>query len=153
MFKVLQFIFAALVLCFVAVGEIKACKCVQRSLEQYVKRSSPVFSGTVSKKEDLNTVVPEGSVKLTFSVDKVWKGKADAEYVVYTKVNSSGDCGLGRFFKVGYKYIVFAYRLNEGLATNRCTPTNDYSEELADKLDAMTTSNLYQFFRPTSLCV
>lgn len=151
LFKVFQFIFAALILCFVAVGEAKACKCVQRTFEQHVKISSPVFAGTVTKKEELKTAVSEGNVKITFLVDKVWKGKADTEYVVYTR-RGGPDCGLGRLFEVGSKYIVFAIG-NERLATSSCTPTNTYSEEMAGKLEAMTIGNLYQFFRPTSLCV
>jgi len=59
-------------------------------------------------------------VRTVFRVDEVWRGEP-AEYVtVNTGSGLCCDCSLGRQFKVGHEYVVYAWRWNGELHIGGC---------------------------------
>jgi len=59
--------------------------------------------------------------RVTFKVDRYWKGADRLEIVVFTGIGVGGDCGIR--FKKGEDYVVFASVLNGRLQTSICTLT------------------------------
>ena len=108
-------------------SEIVACDCIrledpnlQVLVNYYYKRASVVFSGKVVK---IDRKPNNNFVKVAFNVEKSWKRVLENEVIV-TTTNSDEDCGYS--FKVGEKYLVYAYvdkNINE-LATTICTRTS-----------------------------
>jgi hypothetical protein len=80
-----------------------------------------VFVGTVVKKQKVtfrhgNAFLPES--KITFKVERYWRGVTSPEIVIYSSVPSNGSCGFP--FKKHQKYIVFAEFIENRLSTNIC---------------------------------
>lgn len=108
-------------------SEIVACDCIiltdpnlQVLVNYGYKRASVVFSGKVIK---IDKKPNNNFVKVTFNIEKSWKRVLENE-VILTTTNSDEDCGYS--FKVGEKYLVYAYvgkNINE-LATTICTRTS-----------------------------
>jgi hypothetical protein len=106
-----------------------------KSVSDEYRDANAVFSGKVIAEEyrPVNQQVriyPAGSEVLTVkvAVDRWWKGGETEEVVLYTSVVRSPD-GLVRFmsedfvFRVGEKYLVYAYESKDKLGTNVCTRT------------------------------
>jgi hypothetical protein len=101
-----------------------ACQCLGvKSVAASLESSAAVFSGRV--KNIYGT-------RITFVVDRSWKGKVTAEMAVYTPAQSTA-CGYE--FERGEPYLVYAYSEGkERLGTNTCTRT----KRLAQAEDDLT---------------
>jgi len=94
-----------------------ACVCNVRSISKRVRESRSVFVGTI----DNRTQVSENGLwRNEFTVERYWKGVADATLIVYT---TSDDCAPS--FEVGGKYLVLAYFVKDAahLETEVCMGT------------------------------
>jgi hypothetical protein len=107
------------------VSEIFACDCailtdpnLQVLVNEGYTRASAVFSGKVIK---IDKKPNNNFIKITFKVGKFWKRTLENEVVV-TTTNSDEDCGYN--FKVGEKYLVYAYGDKDGLNADICNRTS-----------------------------
>ncbi len=93
-----------------------ACSCIGRSTEQLIEDADVIFGGRLD--EDTKS----GQVRtLTFSVDLVYKGSADADQVVSTST-STASCGLG--ISGPGPFVIFANESADGvLRANLCGGT------------------------------
>ena len=64
-----------------------------------------------------------------FSVEQSYLGVSGTEVEVSTG-RGGGDCGYG--FKIGQRYLVYAYRYNDKLSTGICTRTRSFSNATED---------------------
>jgi hypothetical protein len=60
----------------------------------------------------------KGMARITFEVERYWKGVTGREAVVYTDPVSNGSCGIP--FRKNQKYIVFAVEVEDRLVTGIC---------------------------------
>ena len=60
-------------------------------------------------------------VRVTFDVERFWKGITDREAVVYTSPVGNGSCGFP--FRKGQRYLVFAGVIENRLTTSICSFT------------------------------
>ena len=116
-----------------------ACSCVGNGppCESY-GTASAVFAGTViadrvnerpkgeRPKIDEIDWVPRA---VKFSVEQAFSGGIGTEVEVFTG-RGGGDCGYG--FKVGQRYLVYAYRHQDKLSTSICTRTRLFSQATED---------------------
>jgi len=65
------------------------------------------------------------SLRVTFQVDKYWKGVNNTEAVVYT---GAGCCDCGVHYVEGENYFVIAHRTDGYLRTNICTSHENYRD-------------------------
>jgi len=96
-----------------------ACSCVQQGPADQINRADVIFTGTVASEESRGT-----TRRLTFTVDRVYKGSATATQVVET--NSSGaSCGLE--ISGPGPFVVFAQAGGgrTALTANLCGGTTD----------------------------
>ena len=99
-----------------------ACSCMIPDLERQVETSSAIFTGRVSAAGRLNAgplSLPD-SVRVVFTLDRVYKGDFAETAVVYTAANAAA-CGVN--FLVGERYLVFAYESGNTLRTGLCNLT------------------------------
>ncbi|HXQ69139.1 MAG TPA: carboxypeptidase regulatory-like domain-containing protein [Pyrinomonadaceae bacterium] len=101
-------------------------------------RASAVFAGTVigerlnerpkgeRPKIDEIDWVPRA---VKFSVEQAYSGVTTTEVEVFTG-RGGGDCGYG--FKVGQRYLVYAYRYQDKLSTSICSRTQLFSQATED---------------------
>lgn len=103
-----------------------SCQCVEsKSVAASVESSAAVFSGRVSKIY---------GTRVTFAVDRSWKGRNEPELIVYTAAESM-QCGYP--FENGDNYLVYAYSEGDDrLGTNSCTRTRKLTDAQED-LDAL----------------
>ena len=135
--KRINFILVALTMLTIFFGfasQAYACTCAELTVVQQRENASAVFSGTVVKKTRSDAVEKNG-VEVTFKVDRVWKGSIEEETVVYTGATADlypfeNLCAPP--FKVGQKYVVFAFGQND-LTTDTCAGTLSFPE--AKKLE------------------
>lgn len=96
-----------------------ACSCLQMTFAEAADGAEVIFVGTATgqtrTEDDLGP-----AVKVTFTVDEVYKGSATTETVVRTPDNSAA-CGFT--FEEGKTYLVMAGHGEAGLETNLCTGT------------------------------
>ena len=85
-----------------------------------LRESDTVFSGQVIQITPKTVSNWEKEAQVRFKVAESWKGKVGEEATVTTSV---GCCGCGYSFKVGERYLVYAYRADDGLVTDACTRT------------------------------
>lgn len=116
-----------------------ACSCAGNGppCESY-GTASAVFAGTVIAdrvserpkgerlKGDEIDWVPRA---VKFSVEHAFSGGIGTEVEVFTG-RGGGDCGYG--FKVGQRYLVYAYRYQDKLSTGICTRTRLFSQATED---------------------
>ena len=111
-----------------------ACRCPEipingsgeYSLKEWLDEfDGAMFTGRVVKiikvKADDEWDTPE--LRVTFRVDRFWKGVKAAETVIYT---SAGTCGV-RYVR-GRKYFVIADNFEGRLRTDICTSPKSYDE-------------------------
>lgn len=118
---------------------VNACTCGGSGTpcESYGKAAA-VFVGTVvamrknePPKKSAREVVEWDPMAFKFSVEQSYLGVYGTEVDVFTGYGG-GDCGYA--FKIGQRYLVYAYRNNDKLATSICTRTKSFStanEDLA----------------------
>jgi hypothetical protein len=134
-------------LMFISSTKVLACSCGSGGGApcQEFWRADAVFAGTVVGSGKIT--ISEGEFKhdmrlVRLTVDQPIRGMQSAEVEVLTGWGG-GDCGYG--FKLGQRYLVYAYREEDGkrLATSICTRTRKLSEADADFafIRSMPTSN------------
>src|SRR5215217_7008112 len=117
-------------------GNVNACTCggTGGPCESYGSAAA-VFVGTVVSaranervRTDRNEVdwVPKA---VKFSIEQSYLGVAGTELEVFTGRGGS-DCGYG--FKIGQRYLVYAYRYENKLTTSICTRTKPFSSASED---------------------
>ena len=116
---------------------VKACTCVTSSetikgfsLKTWLKEfDGAMFTGRVKKIETVRLKVDQelasDSLRVTFQVDKYWKGVNNTEAVVYT---GAGCCDCGVHYVEGENYFVIAHRIDGYLRTNICTSHENYRD-------------------------
>jgi hypothetical protein len=135
-----------------------ACSCVDRpSATTGFQESAAVFTGNVTEITDKGGRT--GAVRLgildrirswfglpfdedkyygnkvSFKVNRSWKGVATTETEVHTGYGG-GDCGVR--FIVGAEYLVYAYAWNDRLETSVCGRTGNHLR-LAEDLSVLST--------------
>jgi hypothetical protein len=111
-------------------SEAAACDCARegKPCEEYWK-ASVVFAGIVTGSSMVTLTKGDYTISqrvINLKLDHAYKGIGGTEVQVLTGLGDS-DCGYG--FRVGEKYLVYAFR-NEGnkLETSICTRTGPLSE-------------------------
>ena len=98
-----------------------ACTCGIPSRSEIESKSEADFAQWL---KSLNGAVFIGRVaknkrgEITFLVERYWKGPDTRRVVVYTST-SEASCGVS--YRVGKKYLVFAYNLRGELRTDLCS--------------------------------
>lgn len=104
----------------------EACSCAPpNSVDVSLPKAYAVFVGKVEKSTQVPMGVGEQLVK--FSLERPFKGPADAQITVKTSV-SSASCGYP--FEVGERYLVYSY--NEGLDVSLCSRTKKAEEATSE---------------------
>ena len=125
-----------------------ASRCFQpRSVSDELKNSTAVFSGMAIAEEYRPVDIKrdgmlEGGEALVirFAVERWWKGSGDAEVVLDTSVIRHPG-GITSFmdedftFRVGEKYLVYAFTSNGNLRTNGCRRTKKLEKAEEDLRD------------------
>jgi|GEM_PF-2556305 len=124
-------------------GSAFACSCVTRTLTEEFNGSSAVFAGEVVDIANTSSGHdPSGhGYKVTFEVDRSWKGISGERASVYTGMGG-GDCGYS--FKIGEKYLVYTYNPAEIQATGICNRTQILAEADEDLAALGDEWNIYK---------
>jgi hypothetical protein len=106
-----------------------ACSCIPSPpVQEELERVSAVFSGKVLEiKEDSSSNTEP--LKVTFQVNRTWKGVNETELSIYTGRDSAG-CGYS--FKVNESYLVYAIESEGKLITGLCSLTKELSSAEED---------------------
>lgn len=109
------------------------CMIDERPVEQQIADAEIVFVGTVADLQFETTA--------QFQVEEVWKGTVPADAVV---LGGPGEPGVvtsvDRFWTVGQRYLVFPQAEGGQLRDNSCTPTREWTEDLAAARPADVTT-------------
>jgi hypothetical protein len=98
---------------FPVLGKSFICDCAVTSVKQEYKRSKAVFVGKVT-----NIIENDDSKTFEFRVEKYWKGVTTK----IIKVTVSKTMRFEPFYKLGSRYLIYAYSGNDGnLQTSKCT--------------------------------
>lgn len=111
-----------------------ACSCViPGPPDEELANSSAVFSGKVVNLSEpfagFGPVSSADPIKVTFLVDKVWKGSVSQTTTIST-ARSSASCGYT--FEKGGEYIVYAYGTENDLSVSLCSRTQPLDTALDD---------------------
>ncbi len=102
-------------------GKINSTDTHRTWLDEY---PGAVFTGQVTKIEKVSVKLSGGDdlqkYKVTFAVDRYWKGTDNSQTIVFTGVGG-GSCGIR--FRKGESYIVFAQMIDDRLQTGICSFT------------------------------
>ena len=123
----------AAVLALGLAGDAAACSCMEPGPPaQELENADAVFSGKVVKVEPFT----EGFQKLrvTFELDRVWKGLAEGDRVTLTTAADSATCGYP--FEKGKSYLVYAYG-EEGELTGTLCSRTALLKEAKEDLEAL----------------
>ena len=95
---------------------VQACSCLSpRTPWEARTRADAVFSGTV-----LDIQRRDVSLRVTFELDKAWKGISKQQVTIQTRA-SSASCGYS--FETGERYLVYAQSDENAYRTHLCTRT------------------------------
>jgi hypothetical protein len=116
---------------------VNACTCAGNSPPcESFGTASAVFAGTVvgertSKrpKQGERTEIDWAPRAVKFSVEQAYSGVTGTEVEVFTG-QGGGDCGYA--FKIGQRYLVYAYSSQDKLTTSICTRTRPFSQATED---------------------
>ena len=131
-------IFAAAVLAWFGVVSpvARACSCAGKETPcDGFGSASAVFSGTVTatrQKERAKVNDPDdvGYARIfKFSVEQSFRGVDTTEVEILTG-SGGGDCGYD--FKIGGRYLVYAYRYHNDLVTTICSRTTPFAQANED---------------------
>jgi hypothetical protein len=114
--------------------EAVACECGTGGLPcENAFSVDAVFMGTareVSTRQTADSPFRRQVAVVVFTVERAFRGVQDAVVEVSTGIGG-GDCGYA--FKSGERYVVYAYRTNDGrLGTGTCTRTRLVSQAAED---------------------
>ncbi|MFM2421425.1 MAG: hypothetical protein RL385_6148 [Pseudomonadota bacterium] len=108
-------------------GAANACTCAEIPKVADAKaKAAAIFEGrvlSVTKREDL-------SVRVAFSVVRMWKGSSDAERIELTTAEQGSMCGFD--FAEGASYLVYADGSGQDLSTGLCGRTRAIDEAAED---------------------
>ena len=116
---------------------VNGCTCVTSgeavkgsSLKRWLKEfDGAMFTGRVKEIETVKLKLDQDLavdfLRVTFQVDKYWKGVKGAEAVVYT---GAGCCDCGVHYVQGERYFVIADLIEGNSRTNICTSPKSYSD-------------------------
>ena len=114
-----------------------ACTCVKSTevkgnfnYKRWLKEfDGAMFTGRVVKVEKVELEMDAGFFgdffKVTFQVDRFWKGIKTDEATIYT---GAGCCDCGVRYSEGEKYFIIADNIGGNLRTNICTSPEAYSD-------------------------
>jgi hypothetical protein len=112
---------AALAFLALTPREAAACTCVRTPKidpREFLKQfDGAVFEGTLLRQETVAKGFEDPHLKLTYRVERHWKGVTSPQVVVYTP-SDTGQCGIGAEPKV--TRFIIAYRTPRGLETGIC---------------------------------
>ncbi|MCC2974612.1 hypothetical protein [Massilia sp. IC2-476] len=105
--RFLKNILAGILLLGLCCGEAVACKCVTRSLDEFVTDADAIYVATL---EEARTVRDAAGSKWPFvegrfSVSRTLKGAARARNLVLRTGLGGGDCGIP--MTISHRYIIF----------------------------------------------
>jgi hypothetical protein len=105
-----------------------ACSCIPSPpVAEEFKKVTAVFSGSVTAiNEEQSGFKP---IKVTFQVDRIWKGISETEVSIYTGRDSAG-CGYS--FTEGESYLIYASETEGKLTTGLCSLTKELSSAEGD---------------------
>lgn len=112
-------------------NSVSACTCIQSTFQEMFDHSDAVFEGRVVNIDTLEDYDSSMQVEVTFQVLKVWKGESATTVTLYTHAQSTA-CGYPFGDKPGDTYLVYAYKYEGQLSTNRCSRTGLWSDALGD---------------------
>lgn len=102
-----------------------ACECtIPKPPDEALIESDTVFSGKVT-----GVYTDDSGMKISFDVDKAWKGISNDTVSAVTGLGSA-DCGYP--FEEGKEYLVYTYGGGESLYTSGCSRTKPLSEAEQD---------------------
>jgi hypothetical protein len=100
-----------------------ACSCIPSPpVEEELERVTAVFSGSVTSIKEVKSEFEP--LKVTFKVDRIWKGISETEVSIYTGRDSAG-CGY--HFEEGESYLIYASETEGKLTTGLCSLTKELS--------------------------
>lgn len=108
---------------------VYACSCIAPPAPniEYSNRFA-VFIGTVKHiQPDSSSAI--GNLKITFTVERSWKGVSSNEVSVFT-ASSSAACGY--YFQTDSTYLVYADTFSAKLNTGLCTRTKKFNDASVD---------------------
>lgn len=122
--KIVSLIYCMALLVFSAQAA-SACSCLEVkpdkkaaavNYKRWLKNfDGAVFTGRVVKTEKIEA---DNRLKVTFEIERHWKGAANAEAVIYTAMDSAA-CGVS--YTEGETYFVVARNSDRGLMTDLCS--------------------------------
>lgn len=134
--KGLLIIFAALFM-LVAGEAVLACSCLldpNKPAVDYTAWASDfkgvAFSGRVRK---IEKIANKPEIKVTFTVEKIWRGIDSAEAVIYT-AETTAMCGV--YYEVGREQVVIADSTDGRIMTYSC-PEMEYASHRSEYLAAL----------------
>ena len=108
-----------------AAGAAASCALDERPLEEQVSEAPIVFVGRVVDVRHHTTA--------RFEVAEVWQGDVSAEVTVLGGPDEAGVAtSVDRSWVVGTSYLVVPYVEGGELHDNSCTPTRQWTDDLAD---------------------
>ena len=113
-----------------SVGEVFACYCEPPAVCQAYSRAKAVFIGTAEKIE-INKYELRSPVKVTFSVERTFKGKTEK---IETAEFGHSDCATMYKFKLGEKYFVYKEEPFHLCNLTRPLSTSRFNLEYAESL-------------------
>ena len=142
--KPILFSSLALIFLFLHSHAASACQCIEpehptpeevkvRFIREF-NEASTVFSGEV---------ISLDTFKVTFKIEKVWKGDAAGEIIMSTGTKDIGDglhirSACSYSFKVGERCLVYASGAGEEMQTRQCTGTGRL-EDSEQRIKFLTT--------------
>ncbi len=118
---------------FLIAGTAFACSCIISTPAQYYERAEVVFTGTVKA---VAQPMFSGYITYSIEVDQSYKG-SNSGTVSIVSHESSATCGFT--FQKDKRYVVFAFRSENGLETNLCSGTAEV--EAATEIMAYLKNN------------
>lgn len=148
--KVLPFV---IIFFLVGASSASGCLCAgTRSVEEELREASAIFSGKFVAAEYRKGIVNEfrrleeeifgkkvnyETLVLKFQVERWWKGKPVGEVILVTNQTRDPDgtehiLGCEYPFKVGERYLVYAYGSENELGTSTCSRTRKLNKAKED---------------------
>jgi len=115
----------------------RACTCISGSVagddasmkQWFAEFDVAMFTGRVKSIERVEVREEDGyphpMLKVTFAVERFWKGVEGADAVILTGIHSAA-CGVP--YSLGKRYFVVAYRRRGAFETDICTAPRRYSD-------------------------
>lgn len=134
-----------MVVLFVGASSVYACTCANRSAREKFRSADVIFVGEIVEKSF--TGQNDFYVySVQFKVEKYWKGAARRNLKVLFGFDSPGMCGDLPLTE-GKRYLIYAKRKKEGLATYIDCGPNRMAEDASDVLKKLNSFWFRMFAR------